>query len=108
PLRMNADLNKQSWLPVKGFLEGEVLLDPGSIREPNLGFSLSGRQIAGYGLEGAVLKMAGKLQWPLLDISEGTFSQTNGAAGTFTGKLNLESREVSPLRFAFEGKVGGS
>ena len=108
PLHLSADMEKQSWLPVKGLLEGEAHLNPASVREPSLRFSLDGRQITGYGLDEATLKVSGRLQWPLLEISEGALSQTNGAAGTFSGKLNLESREVGSARFAFEGKMGGS
>ncbi|MDB6040741.1 MAG: hypothetical protein JWM99_4582, partial [Verrucomicrobiales bacterium] len=108
PFRMKADMSQQTWLPLQGFLEGVVRLNPGTIREPNLRFSLGGRQINGYGLEEAALKMSGQLRWPLLHIDEGSFSQTNGAAGTFTGQINLETRELSPSHFAFSGKVGDS
>jgi hypothetical protein len=99
-------MEKQSWLPVKGLLEGETHLNPGSIREPHLRFSLSGRQITGYGLDDAALKVSGRLQWPLLEISEGAFSQTNGAAGTFSGKVNLESREVGQRALPSRGRLG--
>jgi translocation and assembly module TamB len=106
PFRMKADLNQQSWLPVRGFLEGVVRLNPGTIREPNLRFRLGGQQIKGYGLDEATLNMNGQIRWPLMTIAEGSFSQTNGATGTFKGQINLETREVSPSHFAFRGKVG--
>ncbi len=104
-LSVAADLDRQSWLPLRGSLEGTASLEPAAGRFPRARFELTGSEVGTTNLRARIAHLAGRFDWPWLTITEANARTAEGSAVSISGRLDLDKRVVADGQFQFEGPL---
>ncbi len=104
-LRLTADLGRQPWLPLKGTLNGEAEVRPGTNNLPSLAFHLSGPDIAATNLRARSLDLNATLEWPHLNIAKIYVTLPEGSTASVSGIVDLPARLVSAGQLQFAGQL---
>jgi translocation and assembly module TamB len=103
---VKADLSKQHFVPVSGFVSGTASLHRKEGTYPEVVFDVSGNHINGFDIETAEIKTHGRLNWPVAELQKLNVRFVNGTVADITTTLDLEKRFVQSGTIAFTGKIG--
>ena len=103
--RLSADLARQSWLPLRGNLNGEVELYPSAGKFPRAQFRLDGAGIRHAALEAKTISLTGGLDWPRLTLTKAQANFSDGSTLSLDGGLNLETQSVEAGHLRFNGAL---
>ncbi len=103
---VKADLAKQNFLPIRGFVAGTASLKRKPGTYPQVSFDVSGRGVTGFNFETAEMKTQGQLDWPMLELQNLNVQFVNGTTAKIATDVNLETRIIRQGTIEFSGKIG--
>ncbi len=91
---VDADLAIHPWFAGTGFARGEARLVSGLTASPSVEFSLEARDVKARDVNLAAVNARGRLDWPRLQITEGSLIAGGGERLTWSGGWDFQAREV--------------
>jgi translocation and assembly module TamB len=104
-LKLAVDLNRQQWLPLSGRLYGLASFSPGTDRFPPASFELAGAGVGTAQLKARSLSIQGRLDWPMLTISNTVAVFADGSMASVSGEVALAQSLVESGQFTFRGPL---
>lgn len=105
-LKFAADLSKQPWTKLEGKLTGEADFRPGVGKFPDAGFTITGNDVGGYGVQAKSLRAGGTLSYPWLELTNVNAVLDDGSSVTAVGKMDLERQFLDAGRLQLNGRLG--
>jgi translocation and assembly module TamB len=96
--RLAADLGAIPWFKAQGSVTGEASLVSGLAASPVADFFLNAQDIQVREVKVAGAALRGRLDWPRLQLTEGTVSLAEGERLAATGSWDFRAREVRDVK----------
>lgn len=100
---VEVDLAKQPWFEAKGAVTGEARLVSNLGQAPMVGFRLTARDVSAADWGASLVEAKGQLDWPRLQVSEGTLTGTAGEKLVWSGGWDFSTKEI--LEAVAEGQI---
>jgi translocation and assembly module TamB len=104
-LAVEADLDRQPWGKLRGMLAGEIELSPTDAVYPVADFVLRGTNVGSPSLTAINLRLAGRLNWPWLSLTNATADFEDASVLSLNGGFHWLSRELSGARLVLNGPL---
>jgi len=100
---LQADLAQVPWVSARGVIAGDARLVSGVAEAPVVEFAVSADELHAGGFPVQSASARGRLDWPRLEIAEGSVRPTGGGAMAWRGGWDFGRREIFDA--SVEGKV---
>ncbi len=104
-LAVEANLDQQPWIKLRGILNGEIRLSPTKALYPLADFILSGTNVGNSMVTARSLRLGGELNWPWLSLTNASADLENGSVVSVDGGFNPQTSQVSAAHLRFNGPL---
>ena len=106
-MKLAADLSKQPWAKLEGNVGGEAEFSPNGAKWPTARFTISGSDIASYGIQTKSLAVTGGFSWPWLEITNANAMVDDRSAVAVAGKFDVENKILDGATLQLTGPLAG-
>lgn len=103
--KIEAEADRQPWLPLVGHLEGEVIFRRQPTAFPLMSFSLASRNLEGFGVQTTTVNLKGRFAWPGLQIDSLSAQFANGSTADAQGGVNFQTHNIDQATLKLAGPI---